>query len=76
MKLTGNLLTDAQKVSATTGTLKALNPATNVEIEPLFACGGIEEINRAGSRRRASGAGQTHEKRSTAVRESLDYGSL
>ena len=63
MKLNGNLLIGAQEVSDTAGTMKALNPATNVEIEPLFAFGGIEEVIRAGYRRRASGAAQTHEKR-------------
>jgi alpha-ketoglutaric semialdehyde dehydrogenase len=47
MKLTGNLLTGAQEVSATTGTFKALNPATNVEIEPSFALGGVAEVDRA-----------------------------
>jgi NADP-dependent aldehyde dehydrogenase len=76
MKLAGNLLTGAQEVSATAGTMKELNPATNVETEPLFAFGGIEEVTRARSRRRASGAGQAHEKRSTAARKSADYGSL
>ena len=47
MKLNGNLLIGAQEVSATTGTMKALNPAANVEIEPLFAFGGSEEVDRA-----------------------------
>ena len=47
MKLNGNLLIGAQEVPATAGTMKALNPATNVEIEPLFAFGGIEEVDRA-----------------------------
>jgi alpha-ketoglutaric semialdehyde dehydrogenase len=47
MNLNGNLLIGAQEVCATAGTMKALNPATNLEIEPLFAFGGIEEIDRA-----------------------------
>src|ERR1700693_47044 len=47
MKLTGNLLIGAQEVSDTAGTMKALNPATNVEIEPLFAFGGVEAGDRA-----------------------------
>src|SRR5580700_2410904 len=47
MKLNGNLLIGAQEVSATAGTMKALNPATNVDIEPLFAFGGVEEVDRA-----------------------------
>lgn len=47
MKLTGNLLIGAQEFAATAGSMKALNPATNAEIEPLFAFGGIEEVDRA-----------------------------
>ena len=47
MKLTGNLLIGAQEVAATTGSMKALNPATNAEIEPLFAFGGIDDVDRA-----------------------------
>lgn len=47
MKLTGNLLIGAQEVAATAGSMKALNPVMNVEIEPLFACGGIDDVNRA-----------------------------
>jgi 2,5-dioxopentanoate dehydrogenase len=39
MKLVGNLLTGARDVSATFGAIKALDPATQVEIEPLFAFG-------------------------------------
>lgn len=47
MKLTGNLLIGAQEVSATAGTMKALNPATNAEIEPSFAFGGSAHVDRA-----------------------------
>jgi NADP-dependent aldehyde dehydrogenase len=47
MKLTGNLLIGAQEVAATAGSMKALNPATNAEIEPLFAFGGIDDVDRA-----------------------------
>ena len=47
MKLSGNLLIGAREVSATAGTMKALNPATNLEIEPLFAFGGTDEVDRA-----------------------------
>jgi NADP-dependent aldehyde dehydrogenase len=47
MKLTGNLLIGAQEVPATAGTMKALNPATNSEIEPSFAFGSIAEVERA-----------------------------
>lgn len=47
MKLTGNLLIGAQEVSATAGTMKALNPATNTEIEPTFAFGGRAQVERA-----------------------------
>ena len=41
MKLTGNLLIGAHELSATAGSMKALNPATNAEIEPSFAFGGV-----------------------------------
>ncbi|MEM5387727.1 aldehyde dehydrogenase (NADP(+)) [Paraburkholderia phymatum] len=47
MKLTGNLLIGAHEVAGTSGSMKALNPALNVEIEPTFAFGGIEEVDRA-----------------------------
>jgi alpha-ketoglutaric semialdehyde dehydrogenase len=40
MTLTGELLIGAADVVATEGTMKALNPATNREIEPGFALGG------------------------------------
>ena len=49
MELTGNLLIGATEVaaSASTGTMKALNPASNAEIEPAFALGGVTEVERA-----------------------------
>jgi alpha-ketoglutaric semialdehyde dehydrogenase len=47
MQLNGNLLIGAQEVSATKGTMKALNPATGEAIEPSFALGGIEVVARA-----------------------------
>lgn len=47
MTLTGNLLIGAQEAAATAGTMKALNPATNAEIEPPFAFGGATEVDRA-----------------------------
>jgi 2,5-dioxopentanoate dehydrogenase len=47
VKLNGNLLIGAQEVSGTAGTMKALNPATNDEIEPLFTLGGIADVDRA-----------------------------
>ena len=47
MKLTGNLLIGAHEVAATSGTMKALNPATNAEIEPDFAFGTSAEVDRA-----------------------------
>ncbi|MBP0589669.1 aldehyde dehydrogenase (NADP(+)) [Paraburkholderia sp. LEh10] len=47
MKLTGNLLIGAEEVGATAGVMKALNPATNVEIEPAFAFGGSAEVDFA-----------------------------
>ncbi|MFJ2991299.1 aldehyde dehydrogenase (NADP(+)) [Pandoraea sp. NPDC087047] len=47
MKITGNLFIGAHEVWANAGTMKALNPATNEEIEPSFAFGGREEVDRA-----------------------------
>ncbi len=47
MNLTGQLLIGARKVAATAGTMRALNPATNLELEPDFAFGGIYEVDRA-----------------------------
>lgn len=47
MNLTGNLLIGAREVSDTAGRMKALNPATNAEIEPSFAFGGIDEVAHA-----------------------------
>lgn len=47
MRLTGNLLIGAQEVSETAGTMKALNPVTNTEIEPSFAFGDAALVERA-----------------------------
>lgn len=47
MTLTGNLLIGAQEVGATTGTMRALNPATNETFGPDFALGGAAEVDRA-----------------------------
>ncbi|MGW3745843.1 aldehyde dehydrogenase (NADP(+)) [Streptomyces sp. NPDC005146] len=47
MTLTGNLLIGAAGVPTTTGTMKALNPATGELIEPEFAFAGPTEIDRA-----------------------------
>jgi 2,5-dioxopentanoate dehydrogenase len=47
MTLTGELLIGAADVAATEGTMKALNPATNREIEPGFALGGRAEVDLA-----------------------------
>ncbi|HVI91488.1 MAG TPA: hypothetical protein VM659_24545 [Dongiaceae bacterium] len=41
MTLTGDLLIGAADIAATAGTIKALNPATNQEIQPDFALGGL-----------------------------------
>ncbi|MFF3517880.1 aldehyde dehydrogenase (NADP(+)) [Streptomyces sp. NPDC002573] len=45
--LTGELLIGAARVSATTGTMRALNPTTGEFLEPEFAFGGQEEVDRA-----------------------------
>lgn len=47
MELTGHMLIGAEDVAATAGSMKALNPATNQEIEPAFAFGGTAEVDRA-----------------------------
>ncbi|SAL56527.1 fatty aldehyde dehydrogenase [Caballeronia peredens] len=47
MTLTGNLLIGATEYSPTRGTLLALDPSTDTTIEPAFALGGIEEVDRA-----------------------------
>ena len=47
MKLTGNLLIGAQEVAGTSGSMNALNPTSNVEIEPPFAFGGVEDVDHA-----------------------------
>ncbi|MEW1773550.1 aldehyde dehydrogenase (NADP(+)) [Streptomyces sp. NPDC086777] len=47
MTLTGELLIGAARVSATAGTMKALDPATGGLIEPEFAFGGLAEVDRA-----------------------------
>ncbi|MER5918504.1 aldehyde dehydrogenase family protein, partial [Streptomyces sp. NPDC001982] len=45
--LTGELLIGAARVSATAGTMRALNPTTGEFLEPEFAFGGQEEVDRA-----------------------------
>jgi NADP-dependent aldehyde dehydrogenase len=47
MQINGKLLIGAQEVSATKGTMKALDPATGEAIEPPFALGGSDEVERA-----------------------------
>ncbi|MEY9894305.1 alpha-ketoglutaric semialdehyde dehydrogenase [Catenulispora sp. MAP5-51] len=47
MILTGELLIGASAVPPTTGTMKALNPATGEVIDPEFAFGGPVEVDRA-----------------------------
>src|SRR5262245_27378996 len=47
MKLTGHLIIGARDVPATSGTMKALNPAINALIEPDFSLGGAAEVDLA-----------------------------
>ncbi len=47
MTLTGKLIIGADDIAATAGTMKALNPATNREIEPDFALGGLTLLPEA-----------------------------
>ena len=51
MTLTGSLFIGAQEVPASAGSMKALNPATNAEIEPPFAFGGRGSGSRSAPRR-------------------------
>jgi hypothetical protein len=67
MKLTSKLLAGSQDVSAMAGAMKVLEIAFRVEIEPLVVPGEIEELIRARTRTRASGAVPTRDKRSTAA---------
>ncbi|WP_321964979.1 aldehyde dehydrogenase (NADP(+)) [Paraburkholderia sp. J7] len=69
MKLTGNLLIGAQEVSGTAGRMMALNPVMNVEIEPLFTFGGIEQVDRAVQL--ADDAFESYNRTSLAVRAAL-----
>jgi NADP-dependent aldehyde dehydrogenase len=47
MTPTGHLIIGASEVGATAGTMRALDPRTNTEIEPPFAFGGAAEVERA-----------------------------
>ncbi|KJK21111.1 2,5-dioxovalerate dehydrogenase [Burkholderiaceae bacterium 16] len=69
MTLNGNLLIGAQEVGATAGSMKALNPATNLEIEPSFAFGDIAEVDRAA--RLADDAFDSYNNTSLEVRAAL-----
>ena len=47
MTINGNLLIGASEVPATAGTMKALDPRTNQEVDPPFALGTEAEADRA-----------------------------
>jgi alpha-ketoglutaric semialdehyde dehydrogenase len=47
MNLTGSLLIGAHERRATAGTMRALNPATQLHIAPDFAFGDTDEVDRA-----------------------------
>lgn len=47
MELTGKLFIGADEFPATAGTMKALNPKTYQYIEPAFAHGGVDEVDKA-----------------------------
>jgi len=47
MRLTGHLFIGAADVAATAGTMRALDPRTNQEVEPPFAFGTGAEVDRA-----------------------------
>ena len=64
MTLTGNLFIGAQEVPASAGSMKALNPATNDEIEPPFAFGDEHDLARAAVDERT---GRNRDDRSFAV---------
>jgi alpha-ketoglutaric semialdehyde dehydrogenase len=85
MNLTGNLLIGAQEVPASAGSMKALNPATNQEIEPSFAFGGRAEVDRAARLADDAFDSYTHTtlaeraaflERARNLRDSAGYGSV
>jgi len=47
MQITGDMLIGASEVRGTKGTLRAFDPARNMEIEPEFGAGGTIEVDRA-----------------------------
>jgi NADP-dependent aldehyde dehydrogenase len=47
MQITGDMLIGGSEVRGTKGTLRAFDPARNMEIEPEFGAGGAVEVDRA-----------------------------
>ncbi|APR38391.1 aldehyde dehydrogenase (NADP(+)) [Paraburkholderia sp. SOS3] len=47
MQITGDMLIGGSAVRGTKGTLRAFDPARNIEIEPEFGAGGTVEVDRA-----------------------------
>jgi 2,5-dioxopentanoate dehydrogenase len=47
MQITGDMLIGGSAVRGTKGTLRAFDPARNIEIEPEFGAGGSVEVDRA-----------------------------
>jgi 2,5-dioxopentanoate dehydrogenase len=47
MQITGDMLIGGSAVRGTKGTLRAFDPARNMEIEPEFGAGGTVEVDRA-----------------------------
>ena len=47
MDITGDMLIGASEVRGSKGTLRAFDPARNMEIEPEFGGGGTVDVDRA-----------------------------
>jgi 2,5-dioxopentanoate dehydrogenase len=47
MQITGDMLIGGSAVRGTKGTLRAFDPARNMDLEPEFGAGGTVEVNRA-----------------------------
>lgn len=47
MAITGSILIGNEEIVGTAGTQRAVNPATNAEMEPVFGGGTLEDVDRA-----------------------------
>ena len=47
MAITGSILIGNEEITGTAGTQRAVNPATNAELEPAFGGGTLGDVDRA-----------------------------